>query len=67
MKLRKRRDTAEKYGVDIRNINGKYAVHIMSQQCYALNGSTVKDWCDRPEIKPQIIYTQVLLAEGRTL
>ena len=40
-----RRATAEKYGVDIRNINGKYAVHIMSQQCYALEGSTVKDWC----------------------
>ena len=43
--IAERRDTAEKYGVDIRNINGKYAVHIMSQQCYALNGSTVKDWC----------------------
>ena len=40
-----RRATAEKYGVDIKNINGKYAVHIMSQQCYALEGSTVKDWC----------------------
>ena len=40
-----RRATAEKYGVDIKNVNGKYAVHIMSQQCYALEGSTVKDWC----------------------
>ena len=40
-----RRATAEKYGVDIRNINGKYAVHIMSQQCYSLSGSKVKDWC----------------------
>lgn len=43
--IAERRATAEKYGVDIKNINGKYAVHIMSQQCYALNGSTVKDWC----------------------
>lgn len=43
--IAERRATAEKYGVDIKNVNGKYAVHIMSQQCYALNGSTVKDWC----------------------
>lgn len=43
--IAERRATAEKYGVDIKNINGKYAVHIMSQQCYALEGSTVKDWC----------------------
>ena len=43
--IAERRATAEKYGVDIKNVNGKYAVHIMTQQCYALNGSTVKDWC----------------------
>jgi hypothetical protein len=43
--IAERRATAEKYGVDIKNVNGKYAVHIMSQQCYGLNGSTVKDWC----------------------
>lgn len=43
--IAERRATAEKYGVDIKNVNGKYAVHIMSQQCYALEGSAVKDWC----------------------
>ena len=43
--IAERRATAEKYGVDIKNVHGKYAVHIMTQQCYALNGSTVKDWC----------------------
>ncbi len=43
--IAERRATAEKYGIDIKKVNDKYAVHIMSQQCYALEGSTVKDWC----------------------
>ena len=40
-----RRAIAEKYGVDVKRVDGKNLVHIMSQQCYSLNGSTVRDWC----------------------
>jgi hypothetical protein len=40
-----RREMVEKYGVDIKRVDGKNLVHIMSKQCYSLNGSTVRDWC----------------------
>lgn len=40
-----RRAIAEKYAVDVKRVDGKNLVHIMSQQCYSLNGSTVRDWC----------------------
>lgn len=40
-----RRAIVEKYGVDIKRVDGKNLVHIMSQQCYSLSGSKVKDWC----------------------
>ena len=40
-----RRAIAEKYGVDVKRVGGKNLVHIMSQQCYSLNGSTIRDWC----------------------
>ena len=40
-----RRAIAEKYGVDVKRVDGKNLVHIMSKQCYSLNGSTVLDWC----------------------
>jgi hypothetical protein len=40
-----RRAIAEKYGVDVKRVDGKNLVHIMSQQCYSLNGSTIRDWC----------------------
>lgn len=43
--IAERRATAEKYGVDVKRVDGKNLVHIMSQQCYSLNGSTVRDWC----------------------
>ena len=43
--IAERREIAEKYGVDVKRVDGKNLVHIMSQQCYSLNGSTVRDWC----------------------
>lgn len=43
--IAERRAIAEKYGVDVKRVDGKNLVHIMSKQCYSLNGSTVRDWC----------------------
>ncbi len=43
--IAERRAIAEKYGVDIQQVDGKNLVHIMSKQCHSLSGSTVKDWC----------------------
>mgnify|MGYP000950523399 FL=1 len=43
--IAERRAIAEKYAVDVKRVDGKNLVHIMSQQCYSLNGSTVRDWC----------------------
>ena len=40
-----RKAIAEKYAIDIKRIDGKNLVHIMSKECYSLNGSTVRDWC----------------------
>lgn len=43
--IAERRAIAEKYGVDVKRVDGKNLVHIMSQKCYSLNGSNVRDWC----------------------
>ena len=43
--IAERRAIAEKYGVDVKRVDGNNLVHIMSKQCYSLNGSTVLDWC----------------------
>ena len=43
--IAERRAIAEKYGVHIQRVDGKDLVHIMSKQCYSLNGSKIKDWC----------------------